>query len=131
MGRISLPSRGNVAVSKIECIYCILGLKLGLGLGLGGLGLGLVLGLWLGLRLGLRLGLGLGLGLGGARIFIFCAPSVFSRSECDKRKIIWDDCVAQIQTDADLKVNFDTQMIAAMDQVGWFCSPYSGSSWGH
>jgi hypothetical protein len=62
--------------------------------------------------------LGLGLGLEGARIFIFCAPSVFSRSECDKRKIIWDDCVAQIQTDADLKDKFDTQMIAAMDQVG-------------
>ncbi len=59
-----------------------------------------------------------------ARIFIFCFQFDFSQSECEKRKAIWDSCVAEIQADANLKATFDIQMIAAMDQVGRLDSPH-------
>jgi hypothetical protein len=44
--------------------------------------------------------------------------SFFSRSECEKRKTIWDDCVAEINKDPGLKENFDVQMLAVMNQMG-------------
>ncbi len=59
-----------------------------------------------------------------ARIFILYFQYDFSRSECEKRKAVWDSCVAEIQADANLKATFDIQMIAAMDQVGGLASPY-------
>jgi hypothetical protein len=39
-------------------------------------------------------------------------PSLLCRSECERYKQIWDDCVAALQTDADLLASFDTQMQA-------------------
>ncbi len=44
---------------------------------------------------------------------IFC-----SRSECEKRKAIWDACVAEIKQDLSLKKNFDAQMLAVIDGIG-------------
>ncbi len=41
-----------------------------------------------------------------------------SRSKCEKRKAIWDACVAEIKEDPDEKKEFDVQMLAAMDLMG-------------
>ncbi len=41
-----------------------------------------------------------------------------SRSECEKRKTMWDACVAEIKQDLDRTKDFDTQMLAVMDQMG-------------
>ena len=46
---------------------------------------------------------------------LFC-----SRSECEKRKAIWDACVAEIKQDPGQKKDFDTQMLAAMDLLGLY-----------
>ena len=46
---------------------------------------------------------------------VFC-----SRSECEKRKSIWDACVAEINQDPGQKKDFDTQMLAVMDQMGQY-----------
>jgi hypothetical protein len=46
--------------------------------------------------------------------------SFCSRSECEKRKAIWDTCVAEIKQDPGQKKVFDTQMLAAMDTVGQY-----------
>jgi hypothetical protein len=48
----------------------------------------------------------------------FCVGSFCSRSECEKRKAIWDACVAEIYQDPGQKKDFDTQMVALMDQLG-------------
>ncbi len=62
-----------------------------------------------------------------ATFFLFSFCSVFdfyiyfcwlSRSECEKRKAIWDACVAEINEEPDLKEKFDAQMLAAMDLMG-------------
>jgi hypothetical protein len=49
--------------------------------------------------------------------FFFCGAS---RIECEKRKAIWDACVAEIKQDPDQKKDFDTQMLAVMDTLGQF-----------
>ncbi len=46
---------------------------------------------------------------------LFC-----SRSECERRKAIWDTCVAEIAQDPDQKKDFDTQMLAVMEQMGQY-----------
>jgi hypothetical protein len=46
--------------------------------------------------------------------------SLCSRSECEKRKAIWDACVAEIKKDPGQKKDFDTQMLAAMDAIGQY-----------
>jgi hypothetical protein len=52
--------------------------------------------------------------------FFFSVGSCCSRSECYKRKAIWDACVAEIKQDPVLKKDFDTQMLAVMDQIGQY-----------
>jgi hypothetical protein len=53
--------------------------------------------------------------------FSFCGVgSLCSRSECDKRKAIWDACVAGIKQDPVQQKGFDTQMLAVMDQTGQY-----------
>ena len=39
-------------------------------------------------------------------------PSLLCRSECDRKKMIWDECVANIQADAAAAKAFETQMVA-------------------
>ena len=51
------------------------------------------------------------------RVF-FPVGSFCSRSECEKRKAIWDACVAEIEQDPGQKKDFDTQMLAVMDMTG-------------
>jgi hypothetical protein len=50
--------------------------------------------------------------------FDFLGGYFCSRSECAKRKAIWDACVVDIKTDADGKNAFDTQMLAATNLIG-------------
>jgi hypothetical protein len=54
--------------------------------------------------------------------FVFLLPvgSFCSRSDCEKRKAIWDACVAQINQDPDLKKDFDTRMLAVADKLGQY-----------
>ena len=53
--------------------------------------------------------------------YVFLPVGSFcSRSECEKRKAIWDACVAEIKQDPGRKKDFDTQMLAAMDTVGQY-----------
>ncbi len=47
-------------------------------------------------------------------------PFFCSRSECEKRKALWDACVAEINQDPGQKKDFDTQMLAAMDGMGQY-----------
>jgi hypothetical protein len=57
-------------------------------------------------------------------VWTFCAvtnkkySSFCSRSECEKRKAIWDVCVAEINQNPDLKKDFDMQMLAVVDGIG-------------
>ncbi len=53
-------------------------------------------------------------------VFWFFLPvgSFCSRSECEKRKGIWDACAAEIQQDPGQTKDFDTQMLAVMDTMG-------------
>ncbi len=44
--------------------------------------------------------------------------SFCSRSECERRKAIWDACVAEIQQDPGQKRDFDAQMLAVMETIG-------------
>ena len=50
--------------------------------------------------------------------FSFSVGSFCSRSECEKRKAIWDACVADIKQDPGQEKDFDTQMVAVMNQMG-------------
>ncbi len=51
--------------------------------------------------------------------FSFCGAGSFcSRSECGKRKTIWDACVAGIKQDPVQQKGFDTQMLAVMETMG-------------
>ncbi len=50
----------------------------------------------------------------------FPAGPFCSRSECEKRKAIWDTCVAEINQDPGQKIEFDKQMLAAMDGMGQY-----------
>jgi hypothetical protein len=50
----------------------------------------------------------------------FPVESFCSRSECEKRKVIWDACVAEIMQDPGQKKDFDTQMLAVMDTMGQY-----------
>ncbi len=43
-----------------------------------------------------------------------------SRSECEKRKAIWDVCVAEINQDPGRKNDFDTAMLAVTDGMGQY-----------
>ena len=53
--------------------------------------------------------------------FLFLPVGSFcSRSECEKRKAIWDACVAEIKQDPSQKKDFDTQMLEVMDQIGQY-----------
>ncbi len=52
--------------------------------------------------------------------FLFFCGVFCSRIECEKRKAIWDACVAEIKQDPDQKKDFDTQMLAVMDQMGQY-----------
>ncbi len=54
------------------------------------------------------------------RFFPFSVGSFCSRSECEKRKAIWDACVAEIKLDPGLKKDFDAQMLAVMDMTGQY-----------
>jgi hypothetical protein len=49
---------------------------------------------------------------------LFLVGSFCSRSECEKRKAIWDACVAEINQDPRQKKDFDTQMLVVMDPTG-------------
>jgi hypothetical protein len=51
---------------------------------------------------------------------LFPVGSFWSRSEYEKRKAIWDACVAEIKQDPGQKKDFDTQMLAVMDQMGQY-----------
>ncbi len=51
-------------------------------------------------------------------IFFLPVGSFCSRSECEKRKAIWDACVAEIKEDPGQTKDFDTQMLAIMDSMG-------------
>jgi hypothetical protein len=53
-------------------------------------------------------------------LFFFPAGSFCSRSECEKRKAIWDACVAKVKEDPGQKKDFDTQMLAVMNQMGQY-----------
>jgi hypothetical protein len=53
-------------------------------------------------------------------LFLFPVVSICSRSECKKRKAIWDACVAEIKQDPGQKKDFDTQMLAVMDTAGQY-----------
>jgi hypothetical protein len=46
--------------------------------------------------------------------------SFCSRSECEKRKAIWDACVAEMEEDPAQKKDFDAQMLALMDTIGQY-----------
>jgi hypothetical protein len=46
--------------------------------------------------------------------------SFCSRSECEKRKEMWDACVAEIKQDPDQQKDFDTQMLAVMVHMGQY-----------
>ena len=50
--------------------------------------------------------------------FVLPVGSFCSRSECEKRKAIWDACVADIKQDPGRKKDFDTQMLAVMETMG-------------
>ncbi len=50
----------------------------------------------------------------------FPAGSFCSRSECEKRKAIWNACVAEIKQDPGLKKDFDAQMLAVIDTMGQY-----------
>jgi hypothetical protein len=52
--------------------------------------------------------------------FVFPVESFCSRSECEKRKAIWDACVAEIDQDPGQKKAFDTQMLAVMNTIGQY-----------
>jgi hypothetical protein len=54
------------------------------------------------------------------RVFFCPVGSFCSRSECEKRKAIWGACVAEIKQDPGHKKDFDTQMLAVMDQMGQY-----------
>jgi hypothetical protein len=43
-----------------------------------------------------------------------------SRRECEKRKAIWDACVAAINADPAQKKDFDTQMLALTSAAGQY-----------
>jgi hypothetical protein len=58
--------------------------------------------------------------LASCRFFSFPVGSFCSQSECEKRKAIWDACVAEIKQDPDQKKDFDRQILAAMDQMGQY-----------
>ena len=53
-------------------------------------------------------------------IVFFPVVTFCSRSECEKRKAIWDGCVAEIKQDPGQKKDFDTQMLALMDTMGQY-----------
>jgi hypothetical protein len=53
-------------------------------------------------------------------VFFVPVGSFGSRSECEKRKAIWDTCVAEINQDPGQKKAFDTQMLAVMDTLGQY-----------
>jgi hypothetical protein len=53
-------------------------------------------------------------------VFLLLCGLFCSRSECEKRKAIWDACVAEIKQDPDETKDFDTQMLAVMDQMGQY-----------
>ena len=44
-------------------------------------------------------------------------PALPCRSECESRKTVWDQCVADIHKDAAAKKDFDTQMLAVADTL--------------
>jgi hypothetical protein len=50
----------------------------------------------------------------------FSVGSFCSRSECEKRKAIWDACVAEIKQDSGQTKDFDSQMLAVMDTAGQY-----------
>jgi hypothetical protein len=52
------------------------------------------------------------------RFFLFPVGSFCSRSECEKRKAIWETCVAEIKQDPGQQKDFDTKMLAVLDQMG-------------
>jgi hypothetical protein len=52
--------------------------------------------------------------------FFFYCGIFCSRRDCEKRKAIWDACVADIKQDPDQKKDFDTQMLAVMDTMGQY-----------
>jgi hypothetical protein len=51
---------------------------------------------------------------------LFPLGSCCSRSECEKRKAIWDACIAEIAQDPGQKKDFDTQMLAVVEQMGQY-----------
>ncbi len=52
--------------------------------------------------------------------FLFLVGSLCSRSECEKRKVIWDVCVAGITQDPVQQKGFDTQMLAVLETLGQY-----------
>jgi hypothetical protein len=54
-------------------------------------------------------------------------PALPCRSDCERRKAKWDGCMAEIEKDADVKANFDAQMLAVMDNIALV----SVAVWGH
>ncbi len=50
----------------------------------------------------------------------FSVGSFCSRSECEKRKAIWDACVDEIKQDPSQKKDFETQMSVVMDTMGQY-----------
>ncbi len=55
-----------------------------------------------------------------ASVRFFPVGSFCSRSECERGKVIWDGCVAEINEDPGLMKDFDTQMLAVMDTAGQY-----------
>ncbi len=54
-------------------------------------------------------------------VFVLCFVGSFcSRIECEKRKAIWDACVAEITQDSGQKKDFDTQMRAVVEATGQY-----------
>jgi hypothetical protein len=53
-------------------------------------------------------------------IFFLSVGSFCSRSECEKRKAIWDACVVEIKQDLGQTKDFDSQMLAVMDTLGLY-----------
>ncbi len=53
-------------------------------------------------------------------LHFFSVGSFCSRSECEKRKAIWDACVAEIKQDPGQKNDFDSQMLAVMNTTGQY-----------
>jgi hypothetical protein len=46
--------------------------------------------------------------------------SLCSRSDCEKRRAIWNACVAELKQDPGLKKDFDAHMLSVTETIGQY-----------